>query len=241
MGFYTSLTYYRPGKPPVVSTSDLARLLVRIQETRLTGDCGFMDVSLKYGPAINRNSLPSVLWQPILDAGRVLLLRSREIKWDLSSRFTSLDAIIEALQQTNRSIYRCRLGLGLVVEDVRPAIFRLNSPENSYDFTPGELSLEIGPIENGLMASDHIQVGWMSLNLHGYGYLYPWSSQQAIERVLSVPEIRLMMAAARESFPVAPKTLDRKVIATRRKLWLAWPYESIDDVPYDWCWGVREG
>lgn len=237
MGFYSSLTYYRPTNPPVVTTPQLADFIERVRDTGLTQSSGFMDVSLKYGPRISKNFAETFWAVPIISG----LFSIREIEWDFKSRFSSFDEIIKALRQTDQPIYRGRISLGLVVDDVCHQIYRLNSPENTDDFTPGELGFELGPITNGLMNDDdYIHVGWMSLNLHGYGYLYPWTPQDAIRRVLAVDKIQRLMQVAREMFPVSPSDVGRREKSARKRLGRAWPYPTMD-VPYDWCWGINGG
>ena len=124
-------------------------------------------------------------------------------------------------------------------DQITGAIQRINSPENKHDLTLGDWTCEIGPIQSFDLRSDEpLQVGWISVSLSGYGYLYPWSFADLVERVEADPGMRRVAELCRKSWPVPVELPDDGIRELRQKVGGLWPYPA--DLPWDWYWGIAE-
>ena len=101
-------------------------------------------------------------------------------------------------------------------------------------------SLEIGPITSHDLGGEVVyMVGWIAVGMHGYGYLYPWTLCDLIERAEACAPVHALMDLCRRTWPVAAKKPPRQVIKARQKMGELWPYPDTDRC-WDWCWGLRE-
>ena len=165
----------------------------------------------------------------------------REIEWDIDDlQPHGLEEIIDTLRGDVRRVYRAHLSIGTPVDSLLQPITRLNSPENDRDFTPDTLSISIGPVKVASLGSDDIaHVGWISVNLSGYGYLYPWTIREVVDRLEATPEIRRLADLCRTFWPVPPAPPRAEVVAARGEMGDLWPYDQADK-EWDWYWGVQE-
>jgi hypothetical protein len=100
--------------------------------------------------------------------------------------------------------------------------------------------MEIGPIlscDLGCEAPFH--VGWVSVSLSGYGYLYPWSFAELVQRAEGHPAIGRMTDLCRATWPVDAGRPDQQLKKLRKQMGDLWPYPKIDR-PWDWYWGLCE-
>jgi hypothetical protein len=237
MSFHTTLQFYRPTEPPIVTGADLARFLERLRETATLQDNGWQTLQVKYGERIDADDSEAVWTEPI--APQLSTIRS--IAWDIDISANGIQQIVDQLRDEPRHIYRAAVSLGTLDEKVVAPITRKGSAENDTDFLPYELGVEIGLIESWLMGDEQIcEVGWMSLTLSGSGYLFPWTFPEVVRQLESVPLIGKLTDVCRSTWPVAPGPLNRKVVEFRRKMGKVWPYEDYDR-PWDWYWAAREG
>jgi hypothetical protein len=236
MSFYIALIYYRPRKPPIVTANDLATVVARLAETGKLKPSGMYGAKVKFGDSIDADDRETTLYEP-QETGVILV---GEIEWDLNCcSLTSVEEVIKSLFGNHNRIYRALIFLGTPTPDVLEPVSRVNSPENTHDFVPYDLSLEIGPIIAGDMATEElIQVGWISLNLSGSGYLYPWSLTEAVRRASSSESIRELTDVVRTMWPVSAAAPEAEIVELRRRIPDVWPYEA--DRPWDWYWGAHE-
>jgi hypothetical protein len=91
-----------------------------------------------------------------------------------------------------------------------------------------------------LAADDTFHVGWIGINLSGYGYLYPWTFADLVHRADQEPAIGKMTALCRDVWPVIHSKPSWRQRRARRKMGELWPYPSTA-MPLDWYWGLGEG
>jgi hypothetical protein len=236
MSFFTTLKYYRPRKPPLVAGDDLAVVVARLAATgKLTGS-GTYGVKIKFGEAIDADDKGTIWYESVLPN----LMRVGEIEWDLNpGTLRSIDEVIGALKGNTSPVYRAHVFMGTPTADVLEPITREDSPENNIHFLPSDFSLELGPVSAGLLSTeDTVQVGWMSLNLGGSGYLYPWSLSEVLERASSSAAIKALTDVVQAMWPVPSVAPEKEIVEIRRQLPDIWPYEA--ERAWDWYWGVHE-
>ncbi len=236
MSFYSSLKFYRPRKPPVVIANELATVIARIADTGKLCSSGMYGVKVKFGDSIDSDDRETNWYEP-QETGIILV---GEIDWDIELRALSDGKeVVNALSGNQKPIYRAHISLGTPMPDVLEPITRVDSPENEIDFVPSDLSLEIGPIIAGNMATEEpVQVGWISLNFSGYGYFYPWSLAETMLRANSSEPIKALTDIVRTTWPVPSAAPEQEIVEIRRQIPDVWPYEV--DRPWDWYWGAHE-
>ena len=117
---------------------------------------------------------------------------------------------------------------------------RVNSPDNETDLTLDSWSLEMGPIESYDLSSAHrFLVGWISVNLSGYGYLYPWTLTELRARAEALPEVEHVAELCRSMWPVPAESPGLRRKWGRRQMGELWPYPETN-LPMDWYWGLHE-
>jgi len=237
MSFFTSLTYYRPCTPPIVTGNDLANLITQLYETGTLTDSGFQILQVKFGNSVDQDEQDSSSAEEIMPGLAVM----DDIEWDLDvPKPSGIRGIIDALKGDNRPVYRAYASLGGAIDAVLKPITRTKSPENQINFCPDSVSLEIGPIEIFNLRSDAPAfVGWIGLSLSGNGYLFPWKFRDVFERLESTPEVQRIAEACRSFWPVAPDRPEPCIVELRRQLDDLWPYDSFDK-EWDWYWGIQE-
>jgi hypothetical protein len=100
--------------------------------------------------------------------------------------------------------------------------------------------MEIGPIIScDLGSEDLFHVGWLSVSLSGYGYLYPWTFAELVQRAEGDSSIRRVTELCRATWPVEAGRRDRRQKTLRKRMGDLWPYPEIDR-PWDWYWGLSE-
>src|SRR5262249_21460578 len=142
----------------------------------------------------------------------------------------------DALEGYDRPLYRALIQLGKATTHIRRHMGRVGSPENEVDLRLTDWSLEIGPMASfDLGSEDLFQVGWISVGLSGYGYLYPWTFAELVRRAEDHPAIRQMTELCRATWPVRSGRPDRQTKRLRKQMGELWPYREIDR-PWGWYW-----
>lgn len=236
MSFYTSLQYYRPTRPPRVTGDSLARFVAAFAGLDVAEDNGPLTVEVKFGEAIDQDDRPSAWDEPVYETISVV----REIDWDVEVHCASPRAVAAALKGHDRPVYRAHIQLGQATADIRLRMGRVGSPENEVDLRLSDWSLEVGPVVAFDLGSEELfQVGWISIGLSGYGYLYPWTFAELVRRAEDHPAIRQMTELCRATWPVQSGRPDRQTKRLRKRMGDLWPYREIDR-PWDWYWGLCE-
>jgi hypothetical protein len=234
MSFYTVLHFYRPRTPPVITGAALAKFVRAVDRLHVSEVKYPQTVQVKFGKAIDQDEEPST-WSEQVNRG---ICVSKEIEWDVAIQCESLRAVSEGLVSHNRPVYRAFIELGSATTDIFQHLARVNSPENNVDLTLDSWSLEIGPVISAALDSEvQFHIGWISVNLSGYGYLYPWTPAELVERAEKHSGIRQVMELCKKTWPVEPKRPDLHHTKMREQMGDLWPYSEID-VPWDWYWGI---
>jgi hypothetical protein len=237
MSFFTSLVYYRPCPPPVVTGKELMRFVDEVHRSGVLAEEGLSTLQVKFGRSIDQDQ-HGTLWQEEI-APRMFV--THQIEWDISLKAPAdMRAALDALAKDSRRIYRAYLAFKKVRNEVLSPVTRTNSPENSRDYCPSGLSFEVGPVKIYDLRSDAPTLaGWMHASLSGYGYLYPWTFREVLQRLESTPEIQRIASVCRSCWPVPPEVPKPQIVAVRKQLGEVWPYENFDK-PWDWYWGIQE-
>jgi hypothetical protein len=236
MSFYTSLKFYRPTKPPRITGDEMSRFVADIRKSGVLTDSGLQSAESKFGDSIDQDNRATT-WED--DSGPLATVRG--IEWDVELDAPGgLQGIIDTLADDNRPIYRASLTLGMPTDAVLEPITRRGSPENEIDLTPDTLSIEAGPVEvYDLNSEGPFRVGWIGINLHGYGYLYPRTFRDLRDRLMASEAIGKLTELCRSTWPVPPTRPNWFERRKRRRMKDLWPYSTID-LPWDWYWGLAE-
>jgi hypothetical protein len=236
MSFDTTLQYYRPTEPPRVTGADLARFVRGFHDLKLVDEDGRRTVQVKFGEAIDQDERPTSWNEPVNNVVSV----SREIEWDLNDRCESLQAAADWLAEHPRPVYRAYLDLGLATDEVFEHLRRIDSPENDVNLLLDSWSLEIGPVESHDIEAQRVfHVGWISVEISGHGYLYPWTFAELVQRAEDHPSLRRLTEFCRTVWPVRPLRPNGWTRRGRKRMGELWPYRELDR-PWDWFWGLCE-
>lgn len=236
MSFHTSLLFYRPAKPPLITGTQLGEFVDRLRSTHTLLDSGWRTLSVKFGRSIDSDNSPAVFDVPIAPQ----LSRFESIDWDIDFRASGIQEIVDRLTSASRQVYRAAISLGDLRDDVIAAIQRRNSPENDIDLLLHELGFDLGPVELHQLGNDCVwEVGWMSLSISGPGYLFPWAFRDVVARLESSALVGQITDVCRLTWPVTPLPVTAEAIAQRREAGELWPYGDLAK-PCDWYWGVAE-
>jgi hypothetical protein len=234
MGFFTSLTFYRPGRPPVITGEKLSQFIRQIVETGLVEESVLTGLKVKFGRSIDQDERSSFGFMRILPG----VLRSREIVWDLStSNADGFGGIINSVADNKSRIYRASVTIGSLVDAVRLPITREPCDMNSEGFYPDSLSISIGPVRP-YVEDMTWHVGWLELSFNGNGYLFPWTLSEVVTRAIASPEIMKLCEIARFTWPVASRFPNFLEVRRRKRFARLWPYDDVRK-PYDWYWSVE--
>ncbi len=228
--------FYRPGTPPRVTGASLARFVRAFAQLGVAKPQVSLGSSVKFGRGINQDTRLSSWIKWIGGIGK-----HREIKWDLDWQPQSTAKLADVLDKNDRPIYRAHLSLGPLTDEIAEGVHRVGSPDNKYELTPDSWSLEIGPVDcYSLETEDQLfRVGWIEVSLSGYGYLFPWTFRDLLQRAERLPGIRKVMDLCRSTWPVPSALPDQKTKKLRTRMGELWPYHTVD-LPGDWYWGLAE-
>ena len=217
--------------------NDLSRFVAEIRDTNLLGGSGMRNLNVKFGDAIDQDEKDSS-WLEEAASGIGVM---KEIEWDIElSDSPSLEEIIETLASEQRGVYRAAIGLGMPIDNVLRPITREDSPENEIDYFPDGLSIEVGPVECYSLESEQpLRMGWIELGLSGYGYLFPWTLRDLVERLEGSEEIGRLTDVCRRFWPVPSEPPRPGIAEIREQFKELWPYDEFDK-PWDWFWGLQE-
>lgn len=237
MSFFTSLRYYRPCSPPEVTADDLSRLVALLQDSEMLTDAGVRSLSVKFGDSIDQDDV-GIVWEEEIAPG-IAVVRGPD--WDLElTGNPTVSEIIQSLASDSRHVCRASISLGSPVEAILRTITREPTAQNQIAYRPDGLSINIGPIECFDLGSEQpVQMGWISLDLSGYGYLYPWTLREVVERLKRSRETRRLTEICRSFWPVPPELPEPRIAELRQEFSDLWPYDRFDE-PWDWFWGVQE-
>jgi len=240
MAFFTALSLYRPTKPPIVTGCDLAKFVEAFRDLCVSANVASISVQLKFGEAIDRDEHPTWTEEKIEGKTHATLSVLHEIGWDVDSSCESLSRMRDTLIRHPKPIYRAFLSLGAATNDIIEHLSRRNSPENPHDLSLDAWGLELGPYEVcDLGADNSYLVGWMDLGISGYGYLYPWTFRDLIQRAEELPQLIRLRELCRTTWPVAPQLPDSRKKRLRKQMGSLWPYDDLTK-PSDWFWGLNE-
>jgi hypothetical protein len=232
MSFYTSIKYYRPGRPPQVTCDQFARFVSALCDTRAFGTdaSDLRSLMVRLGDRIKRDRLG-------------ILSDSQKCPCDIELEYAprELQEIIDCLAGDDRSIYRAWVSLGEPINEVTNPIRHSGHPENEEGFCPDALSVGIGPVELAHLDSHRgWLVGWISLDISSQGYLFPWTFREVVEKLEAIPAVQRLMKVCRELWPVPPDPPPPELVEQRRQnADYLWPYDDLEK-PMDWYWGLHE-
>ncbi len=238
MSFYTGLTFYRPREPPAMTASELGQFIAQIRDAGLLANDGFKYLQVRFGRSIDQDERGTSDLEEETAPGLYIM---KDIEWDLElSGPSDIAEIIAALANDKRRIYRATASLGTPMDAVLQPITRTNSPENTIDFCPYSLDIEIGPVMIGSLGCEALAfAGWIGVSLSGSGYLFPWTFRDVVKRLEGAPEIQRMTDVCRSFWPVSPGPPEDRIVDMRTQIGELWPYEDLDK-PWDWYWGLQE-
>lgn len=97
----------------------------------------------------------------------------------------------------------------------------------------------MGPVDVCLLDWDGpVTVGWMSMDVSGYGYLYPWNFRQWVQKAQANEKINDVCELVRRTWPCSMRQPIAEQLKIREKMGPMW-LNSID-APVDWAWGCSE-
>jgi hypothetical protein len=193
---------------------------------------------LKYGDRIDADDSSTEVREYVNDG----VFKMQEIEWDVEESFPTSTALIEKLQDNQRTLYRAYFSLGSLRDDIIASLTRDACKENDQWLSLTDLSFRIEPLSTyGLGSTFEASVGWMGFAFSGYGYYYPWTYQDARLKAEQLEPVQRLMKWCREKWPVAPQAIPSETMELRTKLREQdlWLYDQLD-LPPDWRWYVAE-
>ena len=198
---------------------------------------------VRFGSSIDQDDKPTNWPEPVLEGpSGGGIFATRTIDYDAQDTdLPSLPDLAGALATLGRRmIYRANLSLGHVVLPIYEGLRREASAENEVSLGLDSWSLEVGPIVSYDLATEEpYHVGWVAVQMGGYGYLYPWKFRDLISRAEALPSLQALTNLCRRTWPVAPGPPPRNVVEARKAMGDLWPYHRADQ-PWDWSWGLQE-
>ncbi|HEY4310256.1 MAG TPA: hypothetical protein VGN12_12470 [Pirellulales bacterium] len=236
MGFYTSLTYYRPRPAPIVTPRELRLFFLDLLETGVLAREGRANFEIKFGSAIDRDDRPSSWLEPI----NSVISTVKDIAWDWTHEADDIVSMVEALGDESRPIHRAFISLGPATDDLCKQLSRIGSPENDEDFVPDSWSMEFGPIMlEDPAAGVEYHIGWMGISFGGNGYIFPWTTAEVLDRIERSTELNKVAAVCQWYWPVPGKKPSFWTRRMRRRLGKLWPYGEVNK-PWDWYCAFKE-
>src|ERR1051326_5536951 len=101
MSFYTTLSFYRPKKPPTITGKSLAEFIRAFDALRVTSRPRPLTVQLKFGKRIDQDAEPTTYEEP----KNAVLSVVRDIKWDSDAHYDCLATMAEVIGAESQSIY----------------------------------------------------------------------------------------------------------------------------------------
>jgi hypothetical protein len=235
MSFFTTVEFYRPRTPPIITTSTWASFLESLADIALTDGVPFYgtEIKVKFGKRVDQDDNEICRTEPNGDM--------REIEWDFKCKAKSFAAVTRALrQEPNRPIYRSFATLGFLEKPVCKTINREPSEKNKHGLYLDSLGAGIVPVILSDLGDDEdYQVGWVSVYLCGQGYLYPWTRSELISRIRGLPKLLAVEELCRRTWPVSSERPGPEIIEIRKKVPHIWG-DGDFDAPWDWRWGISE-
>ena len=232
MAARTRAQLIRPGKAPIIGGADLAELVQEIAEAGLIGHHTSQFVQLRYGRRIDSDKKVACDYHETSVPG---IVRVQNYPWDSELDAGHVDVVRRHLELHPHRIYRAAIGLGEVDDAIAAYLTREPHPANQTAMRLSTLSLEVGAI---CVGSPHIRpahVGWISFEIAGRGYPYPWTEQELIYRIRQVEVIQYLEQILQARWPVThpPGLLDKiawKKIANRM--------DYVSPGQGSWIWAV---
>jgi hypothetical protein len=250
MSFYTSLRFYRPTPPPVVSGREFLRFLHDLCSAGVFEARGATVLQIKFGRTIDQDEKSTMVEVPLEDEPGVSLIR--DIDWDVDEPKITLEDAAEMLKGEDRAVYRAFAFIGTVNPAITAALQTRRPDDGEENLALWDGSVSIGPVRVCSLGGDReFQVGWMDVGIGGNGYLWPWTARDLTDRAARLPDLEPLTQVCRSSFPIDPNdrspTFKAKrwsdVLRSRRRgrrqMGALWPHDDLD-VPADWHWGVAE-
>jgi hypothetical protein len=252
MSFYTTLHFYRPTPPPVVTGPALARFLLALSGTGLFERKGAEYLIVKFGRSIDQDAKGTTVETQVVPG----MYSVRSIEYDLKHDRISLADAVQVLSNHDRPVYRASVNLGILRQDVIAALQTERPDDRNTNLCLWDSTIELGPIELGSISSERsFAVGWMSVGFGDNGDLVPWTARDLTGRAMSLPQLEPLTRICRETFPVDPdyrgpgfrsggtlrRLLQRPLSRFKRRRLMGdlWPFVELDR-PWDWYWGVAE-
>jgi hypothetical protein len=236
MSFQTDLIFYRPTEPPLVNGAALAAFVRAFAGLGVVGEGARFNVHVKFGERIDQDDRPFTWEEPINE----VISTYGEIDWDIDESPETLEAAATLLEGETRPFYRGFLSLGEATDEVSSALERSGSPENDIDLSLSAWFLTICPVTIfNLGTETPFLVGWISMNLSGNGYLYPWTFAELLARAESSLAIGRVVELCRATWPVPRVNPDLAMQRLRSQMGDLWPYSDVGR-PWDWYWGLAE-
>ncbi|MEZ6096960.1 MAG: hypothetical protein R3C03_22515 [Pirellulaceae bacterium] len=251
MGFYSSLSYYRPGPPPTINTLDLAAFIQAIDSLGFCRPRGIFEakVEIKFGDKVDSDMMATTPFVEITQWGRnfdeasyqaelirqgisPLMAAPLRCDWDIDEKSKSLLELADILAKAERSVYRAFLSLGDLTESVSETICRNPCEDNTIGFYPRSVSLGIYPCQVSQFGESKCFVGWLEMSISGYGYLYPWKPVDAVTKFEESAPIQ-QLVAIKLAFPN-----QRIKVEIRKKMGDLWPYST--STRSGWYWGTSD-
>jgi hypothetical protein len=240
MSFYTTLSFYRPTKPPLVTGRALAGFFRDLIDTGLFERRGANYFSVKFGQAIDQDALGTFVEVP--DPQHPSISTMRPIQWDIDHKNISLDDALRELSNDDRTIYRAAISLGSLRADVLRSLQTRRPDRDEMNLHLWDGTMHLGPVELfHLGGEEPVRVGWMDVSLSGNGHLHPWKPRDLTSRAASLDALQPLTQICRRAFPIpdSERLASRSGISQRHEMGELWPFRDLER-DADWFWGVCE-
>lgn len=241
MSFWTNLHFVRPTSPPRVTVAELMRFASAVHRTGLTTTVP-QSAKLMLGERIDADRSGTAIETKIAPG----IYDVRDIEWSVEAETTEA---VAALADDSRPVHRAfiHFGFGSLADTIMRALQTPTPDTGQPNLLFADVSIDVGPIIAGGLATDTHLVGWLSVGFGGNGYLWPWEPTDLLRHVSALPILQAVERVCRSTFPVTGiekhrglngPNGQRRLRKIRSELGNYWPFPS--DEPSDWAWAIHE-
>jgi len=265
MSYFSNAVFYRPDVAPIVKSTEVGLFLKKLQDLEFVSQSELAAAEINWGERVSEDVRPFYIeedisstihrkpwWKRIFGHQPSIELTTtfsniKPLEPDFTCN-TSFDELIDQLMARDQAIGRLLIN-GSLTEDQCEHFQSPHPSGEEINFRPDSWSLEFGQIKlsringwevEGMGLLSDIEVAEMAFSIGGYGYFYPWTFREWVERFTDDPELKQICELCRKTWPVEETIPSQELLKARRECEDLWPYEDIEG-QLDWAWGPQEG
>ncbi len=202
MAFYSSLTLFYPGAPPIVSVAELRKFATLLRKEIGVEQQSSGTLNLKWGERIDSDyeDTNQTVWH---ESGVIGV--PQDYPWDIEANESLWDDIWNDVSDDSRTVYRAYVSLGDLTNEASKALSAHGDSSKNSNVLLDCASIEINPVCPRTLAAEELTcTGLFEVNFSGYGY-FSWRrdfSEYATQYESALP-VSATKKICRKMFPVA--------------------------------------